>query len=55
MRDYYELIGVPENASEAWIERAHRSALEALEKNTALKPTQQKKALAELDTALSTH
>lgn len=54
MRDLYELIGVPETASEVWIERAHQAARQKAEANQKLSSKQRETALAELDAAYAT-
>jgi hypothetical protein len=49
--DLYEILGVPENAGEAWIDRAFGTARERLEQNTKLDPTKRQSALQVLENA----
>ncbi|MFM7295359.1 MAG: hypothetical protein ACKO1K_11200 [Burkholderiales bacterium] len=51
MRDLYELIGVPETASEVWIERSYQAARHKIEANGKLPSKRKQAALAELDSA----
>jgi hypothetical protein len=49
MRDLYEIIGVPETASDVWIERAYKEARARVEaRDTTRDNTAQKQKLAEL-------
>ena len=54
MLDLYELIGVPETASEVWIERSYQSARSRMESEEKLSKKQRAAALASLDTAYRT-
>lgn len=52
--DLYEILGVPENASEAWIDRAFGAARERLEQNTKLDASKRQAELRLLENAHET-
>lgn len=54
MLDLYELIGVPETASEVWIERSYQTARASVESDDKLNKKQCAAALASLDEAYQT-
>ena len=54
MLDLYELIGIPETASEVWIERSYQSARSQTESDEKLNKKQRAAALASLDEAYRT-
>jgi len=54
MLDLYELIGIPETASEVWIERSYQSARSRMESDEKLNKKQRAAALASLDEAYRT-
>lgn len=54
MRDHYEILGVPENASPAWIEREYSKRVAHINQNMQLDTRARAKQLRELETAYAT-
>jgi hypothetical protein len=53
-RDHYEVLGVPENATEPWIRRAYQTAQERIAADAGLSDADRAAAVGELESAFRT-
>jgi hypothetical protein len=49
MKNHYEVLGVPENAAPAWIEREYKKRIDAVKSDSRLNSSAREKAIASLD------
>jgi nitrate reductase NapE component len=54
MRNFYDILGIPENASEAWITREYNKRLDGIQQDTTLNDKARERALRELNNAYET-